>query len=207
MRRAVVHLAALLLVVVPLGLRPASTFAAPTCFGKPATHVMQPGDVTYFGSAGADVVVGTTGHDDIVLYLFGGTDLVCGGAGNDTVGVAGVGSIADGGAGNDHVEADSGAIGRGGAGDDVVAAFYAGSYVDGGSGNDYVGVNYGATGDGGSGTDQVEGVQGAALAGGSGSDHVRNIEGTPAIDCGPGRDTVEPNGATNVRRCEETVPS
>jgi hypothetical protein len=40
-----------------------------------------------------------------------------------------------------------------------------------------------------------------ALPGGSGDDSSNNLVGSPSIDCGSGRDTGSPNGATNVRRC------
>src|SRR6188474_1486261 len=100
-RAATLALAALLLAAVSLGMRPAIVSAAPLCFGKPATHVMQPGEPVYLGTAGDDVVVGTAGPDLINPAVTpGGTDLACGGGGDDGVAVAGPGSKADGGAGD-----------------------------------------------------------------------------------------------------------
>ena len=94
----------------------------------------------------------------------------------------------------------------GGSGDDLqVTANGAGGRAKGGSGSDFVLVSNGATGDGGSGNDTVVGRDAAALFGGSGSDTVVNQVGNPKIDCGAAFDTVTPNGATDVRRCERTI--
>jgi hypothetical protein len=82
MRRALLSLAVVLTAAVPLGVGHQQVAAAVTCLGKPATQVMQRGELIYFGTAGDDVVVGSNGDDEILLHLTGGTDRVCGGAGN-----------------------------------------------------------------------------------------------------------------------------
>jgi hypothetical protein len=86
-----------------------------------------------------------------------------------------------------------------------VEAGSAGGRAEGGSGGDLVIATGGATADGGSGNDEVASFDAAALRGGSGSDYVNNISGNPRIDCGSAFDTVSPNGATDVRRCERVI--
>jgi Ca2+-binding RTX toxin-like protein len=208
MRRALLPLAALLLAAVPLGPRPSAAFAAGTCFGKPATHVVHRGDPFYFGTADDDVVVGSAGLDVIQVESSGGSDRVCGGGGNDEIFV-GAGGIADGGTGNDDMYAWYGGTARGGAGNDAIVAIYDGSRAEGGSGADFVVAQalYGtrATADGGSGDDVVvgQGIGTYTLLGGSGADRVVNQGFDSAIDCGSGTDTVTPGVATDVRRCEK----
>src|SRR5687767_4405370 len=114
MRRVVLSFAALLSLGITFGLDQSSVVAAPTCFGKPATHVMQRGDPQYTGTAGNDVVVGSSGKDDIFLITTGGTDFVCGEGGADVIEVSGAGDIADGGTGNDFVRSRFGALAKGG---------------------------------------------------------------------------------------------
>jgi hypothetical protein len=58
---------------------------------------------------------------------------------------------------------------------------------------------------GGSGDDSLRGIFAAVLLGGAGSDTVLNSPGDPKIDCGSAYDTVTPNGATDVRRCENVI--
>lgn len=220
------------LVLAALGglARPAA--AAPTCGGKAATHVMRPGDPPYFGTPGADVVVGWAGDDTIDLGFDSG-ELACGRGGNDTIAVFGPGSLADGEAGSDDVYAqgigsvarggpgadafvgaDNEARAEGGSGDDVLVSAGSGGVSDGGSGSDRVVADSGAVGISGSGNDRVEarlgvgqpGDPAAAIEGGSGSDVLINVGGTPGvrIDCGSAYDRVAANGATSVSRCEAT---
>ncbi len=59
--------------------------------------------------------------------------------------------------------------------------------------------------DGGSGNDRVIGANSAKLLGGSGSDEVINDEGNPSINCGSGSDSVDRNGATDVKSCESDL--
>jgi hypothetical protein len=87
-----------------------------------------------------------------------------------------------------------------------VVAAGAGGRAEGGSGSDLAVVATDeATADGGSGNDFVVGTRAGALYGGSGGDIVANTAGTPKIDCGSAFDRVSPNGATDVRRCEQTI--
>jgi hemolysin type calcium-binding protein len=205
MRRALLAvLAALLLAAVPLGLRPSVAWATPTCFGEPATHVMHAGEGEFDGTPGVDVVVGSPGPDLIGVAFSAGADLVCGGGGNDQIVLSGSGEKADGGPGNDFISASDGSEARGGSGNDTVIAAGATGRADGGSGDDVVSASDGATGSGGSGNDLVEGTVPAALYGGSGSDTVRSLSPSPGtkIDCGSASDLVQANGATDVRRCE-----
>jgi Ca2+-binding RTX toxin-like protein len=196
---------ALVLIALLIGMivLPATPVAAATsCLGKPATHVMKPGDAPYNGTAGNDVVIGTSGADTIFLDQSGGIDRVCGLGGNDTLSSRGIGGGAEGGTGNDNIVVILSAVGRGGAGNDTVAAYYDGARAEGESGSDTVHAGIGGNADGGSGDDIVTVAQALTAAGGSGDDTITNVEGNPAIDCGSGHDTVTPNGATNVLRCE-----
>src|SRR5262245_8181524 len=74
--------ATLLLAALPLGLWPSTAWAGPTCLGKPATHVMQPGEGIFNGGPGNDVVVGSEAGDKVHLDG-GGIDVVCGNGGVD----------------------------------------------------------------------------------------------------------------------------
>ena len=192
------------------------------CHGKVATQVLTSSGTLYF-TEGDDVFVGSNENDDFLLAegdTPSGTDIVCGGSGEDAIlAVGGPGSIADGGSGSDMVAAVEGALALGGAGDDflVVAAY--GGKADGGSGNegnsfligdlplfsdylDFFGDNaeilqyggvwalYGSTADGGSGNDLVGGIEAGTLLGGSGSDEVVVFGPADRVDCGPNGDIV-----------------
>jgi hypothetical protein len=190
--RSLLPLAALLLAAVPFRLHPASAFAAPSCFGKPATHVMQPGEGTY---------VGTPGDDIELAFGGGGTDLACGGPGSKAAGGLGADSF---------VAAYFGATADGGSGNDLgVYAEGAGSVADGGTGADEVDANEGGTAYGGSGNDRLDywGGAGGGLYGGSGRDTLTaSFDAFPAVmDCGSGDDAYQPGSAT-VRRCERAIP-
>lgn len=198
-------LAAFLLAVLALGTPGTAIGAAPTCFGKPATHVMHAGDGPYTGTDGDDVVVGSPGNDLIDLFASLGNDLACGGEGDDGIHILTGGSKADGGPGQDQVFASNSGQVWGGSGNDIVeVAGSFGGLADGGSGNDFVYAVVGATGKGGSGNDLVEGLDAGFLSGDSGSDKLQNDSGTPRIDCGSAYDLVFANGATDVHRCEGT---
>ena len=105
----------------------AAQAATPTCFGKAATHVMQPGEGTYYTRTGVvDVVVGTSSANSIVGPGEDGPttdvgDYLCGGAGNDRI---------FGSAGPDHI--------NGGDGDDNVEGWRGADVVQGNAGNDRV---------------------------------------------------------------------
>ncbi len=184
---------------------PASVDArsTPRCHGKVATIVVT-GSGPVLGTEGDDVIVGSSGADEINATQ-GGVDFVCGGSGNDTIQVQWSGSWADGGNGNDHVEAWRGATALGGSGDDEVWGLYYGSSASGGSGNDFVYIEEG-WGDGGSGNDEVRGWFAVEMLGGSGRDFlVDNIgSNSQLMDCGSNADTyvIGSPGGQVVRRCE-----
>jgi Ca2+-binding RTX toxin-like protein len=178
---------------------------APTCFNYRTQTVLTatkwlttPG--TLVGTPGDDVLVGTLQSDTIKGLA--GNDVIC--SSPFETGQTGAPDTIDGGSGNDDI------VGRGdlngGTGSDFVLVIFFGSHATGGSGNDTVIGSFGGVADGGNGDDQVEsGFGGAgALYGGSGSDTVLNLVGTDRIDCGTGSDRVFANGATDVRRCENT---
>src|SRR5256885_7216792 len=76
---------------------PASSQAAPSCFGMRATIVGTPGDDHIVGKKAPDVIVGLGGNDTI--DGFKGNDRICGGPGDDyIVGFRGV----------DHISGDDG---------------------------------------------------------------------------------------------------
>jgi Ca2+-binding RTX toxin-like protein len=182
--------------------------AVPRCHGKPATHVMKPGDPEYVGTPDNDVVVGSPSDDVMNLGPTGGSDIACGGGGNDIIFLGRPGSIADGGPGADSIQVGAGGTAYGGSGEDFVVVATEGAVGYGGSGSDWVIAAVGAVADGGSGNDTVEDAGGdsaIALYGGSGSDTVINHNGTPKIDCGSAYDSVYISGATDVRRCENRL--
>lgn len=74
-------------------------------------------DDTLLGGTGNDTLSGGSGNDSLVGGI--GVDSLFGGTGNDTITVAGAGSHAEGGAGNDILEALGRATLVGGEGDDV----------------------------------------------------------------------------------------
>lgn len=225
LRRALV-LVVMILAAVPMA-EPSTVFAAPTCFGQPATYVMPSGGGVFYGTPGNDVVVGSSAYDFIDFFIGGahvqpgGVDLACGGGGNDYIYVAGLGSKADGGSGNDKLLGVGSAIMFGGAGDDVVQARCCTANPsdpptlgDGGSGNDTLTADFTGHIIGGSGNDSLMCDNSAdnafcvALEGGSGDDTLRNLDGgaTPLLDCGSGRrDKVFANGALTVRNCEAST--
>lgn len=119
------------------------TDVAPTCKGRVATIVAQPG-VETVGTSGADVIVGTSGPD--VIDGRGGDDVICGRGGDDRI---------EGGRGSDLL--------HGGGGDDTLRGQSGSDALTGGSGRDRL---YG-----GSGRDHLAGQRGADHAfGGSGRD-------------------------------------
>jgi Ca2+-binding RTX toxin-like protein len=164
--------------------------ATPTCFGKPATHVMQPGEGTYDTRNGlVDVVVGTSGADTIRgPGEFGPTtdvgDYLCGGPGNDRI---------FGSAGPDHI--------NGGDGDDNVEGWRGADVVQGNAGNDRVDEGSMDSQDrandilrGGIGNDTLIAGWGKDKAyGDDGSDKLYDLEcdGPTVLDGGGGNDSLE----------------
>jgi hypothetical protein len=160
------------------------------CFNQPVTIVAQ-GGITH-GTDGPDVILGSPGDD--VNDARGVDDFVCDFAGTNRV--SGV-------SGDDHMHVTG--VVEGGAGDDDVLASGAGGKAYGGSGGDFVTAITDAAADGGSGNDRVIGIHASTLNGGSGSDVAVNTIGNPKNDCGSAYDLVDANGATDVRRCEDTT--
>lgn len=99
--------------------------AAPTCFGRTATIIAQPGQVT-IGTPGPDVIVGTSGPD--VIRSRGGGDRICSLGGADRVYSGGGGDLVDLGGGHDFA--------RGGAGNDYIEGGVGGDVINGRKGHD-----------------------------------------------------------------------
>ncbi|WP_188113325.1 calcium-binding protein [Nocardioides humilatus] len=170
-----------------------------TCLGVPAT-IVGSGDID--GTAGADVIVGSSGDD--MIDAFGGADLICSGDGDDYI-VSG--------AGNDYIEAGDGEddivdgpgmdASYGGADDDVLTQGSSGDIgdtLDGGPGHD--GISYasrtsdvtidlgdGLPNDGYAGEhDQVFGIE--AVSTGPGDDTIVGSSGDDGVSAGAGDNTV-----------------
>jgi len=164
--------------------------ATPTCFGKPATHVMQPGEGTYYTRTDVvDVVVGTSGVDAILGPGEDGPatdvgDYLCGGAGNDRI---------FGSAGPDHI--------NGGDGDDSLEGWRGADVVQGNAGNDRLDEGSEASQDrandilrAGGGNDTVIVGWGKDKAyGDAGTDKLYDLEcdGPTVLDGGGGNDYLE----------------
>jgi len=168
----------------------AAQAAVPTCFGKPATHVMQPGEGSYETRTGVvDVVVGTSGAD----YIYGpgefgpATDVgdyLCGGGGNDYI---------RGSAGPDHI--------NGGDGDDTVKGWRGADVVQGNAGRDRVDEGSDSSQDrandilrGGTGNDTLIAGWGKDKAyGDDGADTLYDLEcdGPTVLDGGAANDYLE----------------
>ena len=164
------------LAVVPAG----AQAQPPTCFGEPATIVAVAGERTT-GTPGPDVIVGTSGPDDIRGR--GGDDLICGLGGPDIIrGNAGADLIA-GGPGPDQVWGGRGADTiNGGNGRDEIWGGGAGDTIAGNGGQDEVW--------GGAGSDVIDGgVAHDRIRGQAGDDVMIGGEGPDLCSGGPGVDT------------------
>jgi predicted extracellular nuclease len=144
-----------------------------TCNGLPATIVGTAGDDVIYGTTGSDVIVGLGGNDTI--YGSNGNDVICGDAGNDTI---------FGGNGDDTLQ--------GSVGDDVLNGDNGNDTLDSGNGNDNL---IGGNGDdvltAGDGNDLLDGNNGNdVLAGGSGSDSLTGGNGNDQLDGGADNDTL-----------------
>lgn len=151
------------------------------CFGQAPTIVIAaPGLVTY-GTAGPDVILGTTGAD--VIYGRGGNDRICAGLGADEVhGNAGRDRI-DGGDGNDWLFGDGGNDKiLGGSGDDTLSGWDGEDLLIGGLGNDEL---WGGRHD-------------DVLRGKSGKDTLLFSGGIDVIDGGTGLDWFDASGVTKA---------
>ena len=190
----------------------AATAAVPTCFGKPATHVMQPGEGTFTTRAGhVDVVVGSSGPDSIINpYVYSDVgDYLCGGPGNDYIhGSAGPDRI-NGGDGDDQVKGWRGAdVVQGNAGHDIVDDSSqddqdgANDILRGGPGNDRLAVGWGrdqAYGDGGNDRlfdSECDGP--SVLKGGAGNDYFESYWGSyVGYACNEVADNISGDGGTD----------
>lgn len=172
--------------------------------------------VVHMGTDGNDAINGTPRADSI--FALGGNDVVNAGAGNDDV---------DGGAGADDIRGGRGADsalyggrgtpvavtldnvpndGQGGEGDNVHSDV---EEVFGGNGGDQLTGNDRANQlDGGVGNDTLFGGRGKdRLYGGPGDDLVIAFDGQlDIVNCGPGTDTVTPDGIDLLADCERRVP-
>lgn len=121
-------------------------------------------DVTVAGTAGDDLLIGTTGPD--VIHAGDGDDVVEGRGGDDTI---------CGGRGDDVV--------KGGNGDDIVIGGEHADELIGGAGDDHL--------VGGPGPDRLLGVDGDdLLEGGPGADHLLGSTGDDALHGGEGGDSL-----------------
>jgi Ca2+-binding RTX toxin-like protein len=173
------------------------------CRGKVATIEVKPGGALTSGTAGRDVIIGTSGKDRI--RGLGGDDVVCAGAGDDRVegnsgddqllGEAGKDRVS-GNAGDDKVDGDSGADRlSGGSGKDFVQGYGGRDRVSGGSGNDRVSGN--------SGNDRISGGSGRdRIWGRSGVDRIFARDGLrDSVNCGSGADTATLDARDRNSRC------
>jgi Ca2+-binding RTX toxin-like protein len=161
----------------------------PQCGGQSATIVGTAGDDVLAGTTGADVIVALAGHDRIRGR--GGNDVICAGVGNDTVVVGDGDDSVSGGAGRDVL--------WGREGDDSIAGGDGLDWIAGGSGQDRLlgqagndVVSGGLDDDellGGAGRDRLfGGADDDRLLGGAGDDLLAGGPGVDVIAGGPGHD-------------------
>jgi len=157
----------------------------PTCFGKPADHVLTDGndDLDLGAETEPQVVVGLGGDDSIHGGQAG--DRLCGGAGIDEI-YAGPGKDrVNAGAGRDYVNGEGGAdLIKGAAGDDNGSTTWrVGTPEEGG---------FGARLDGGNGKDRMYGGNGRdGIRGEAGDDLIRGNGDIDRCSGGPGDDDVK----------------
>jgi hypothetical protein len=142
------------------------------------------GDVyngTLDGTQGHDVIVGTSGKDDINGSI--GNDIICGRGGNDEL---------DGSIGNDWIAGEEGRDKlEGGNGNDTLLGGADNDELDGGNGNDHL--------DGGEGNDKLDGSNGSDdICGGGGNDNAEGSNGTDRIDGGTGSDKSDGGNANDI---------
>ncbi|WP_287368390.1 VCBS domain-containing protein [Thauera sp.] len=162
---------------------------------------------TIYGGTGNDTINAGTGNDfiageigDDTLHGGGGQDTIYGGDGVDNISwtntTAGTGVTADGGDGNDYIDADTDDVGNdtlaGGRGDDTIYGGGGDDRIEGGEDNDTL---KGEEGDdtllGGDGNDSLEGGNGNdSLSGGSGDDTIKAGLGVDTIVSGAGADQI-----------------
>ena len=124
----------------------------PRCGGRIATAVGAAMGATIKGTAGRDVIVGTSGHDRI--RGGGGRDLICGRGGDDRIVGGAAGDVLHGDAGDDRLAGQGGGDSlHGDGGADVLTGGGGGDELRGGTGRDRL--------DGGAGSDRLRGEAGA----------------------------------------------
>lgn len=190
---------------------PAGAASTPTCQGKVATQYLMKAGTLHFTS-GDDVLVGSSGSDIFAkpetAEEVGGTDLVCGRGGDDTIQMWGSfgDSRAYGDAGDDFIYVQETATAYGGSGNDnLEAEFNAKAYGE--SGNDQLSSTDGTEQtilDGGSGNDRIVTFNNSGkIYGGSGRDNL-NVFDSSLVDCGSGVDTYSGGNVGSVVRCEKS---
>lgn len=134
------------------------------------------------GTAGADLLDGTSGND--FIEALGGDDTVNGNDGHDFIRGGDGDDVLNGGNGNDSLVAGDGDDTIfGGAGHDQISAFNGNDEVHGGSGNDNIG--------GGNDVDNIWGDSGNDTVGaGGGNDIIRGGDGDDQLSAGSGNDRV-----------------
>ncbi len=157
-----------------------SSVCAPKCDGVDATIKASSG--VALGTAGDDVIVGSTGVDDI--DGLGGNDLICaytgvdsidGGDGNDTIYGGELADTIEGGLGDDKI--------LGGKGGDTITAGDGADELRGGLGNDTLTSGSDANGD--------------RLVGEGGADTLTGGDGDDKLSGGPGADVLKGNGGAD----------
>ena len=124
----------------------------PRCADRIATIAASGRGATIKGTAGRDVIVGTSGDDRI--RGGGGRDLICGRGGDDRIVGGAAGDTLHGDAGNDRLAGEGGGDSlHGDGGADVLTGGGAGDELHGGTGRDRL--------DGGAGSDRLRGEAGA----------------------------------------------
>jgi Ca2+-binding RTX toxin-like protein len=184
----------------------------PTCFGVPATIVGTAGNDVITGTSGADVIVAGAGNDTI--NGLGGNDRICGDAGNDTINAGSGDDFVLGGSGSDNISGSDGndtLVGNPGAGSNDDG----GDTISGGAGDDFLDGWFGNDNlRGGPGNDQLRGEAGTDVitysdapsgvtvslvsntaTGGAGNDTLVGIENVVAS---PHNDKVTGNAGPNV---------
>ena len=184
--------AGLTLALLALGVPGIASAATPTCFGKKATIVAEPGVERIEGTAGADVIVGRGGRQ--IIFGGDGDDRICGNGGSDVI---------DGGAGDDRLS--------GGQGDDFITGVDGDDLLRGGPGADSLNFGDEEDGDdvvvGGPGNDDLHaGVGADRLFGNGGDDFLAEGEvDAPVVDLfsgGIGVDTCFAGAEDTLRSCE-----
>lgn len=169
----------------------ASAAAPPTCFGLPATQILdRPGTLNF--TSGNDVFIGSHGRDRFVYgetAQFGGVDYVCAGGGHDYIETFDQITV-DGGRGNDTVIGGEQTTVYGGPGNDTLVGDLS-SELWGGDGNDTINGR-GAQVYGEAGNDDLSGTNRSQVFGGPGKDKIfagffsvgRGEEGNDRLEVG-----------------------